>query len=438
MPDYLPHSELTASDLDTFETLMYRQMHNEDARLGSPLLRLDGWELYDASHGWTPQNVPRTEGYFRRVPFPGQPPPGEDGPVRMRFDSTGEALPDGRRYPPPATRLTEFAEAITSRFPGWECEIRTLEDRDELRGQLWDQIVLDHLLRTQDVPEVALLTGPSHTRFVAVPVPRAGAPVQIVLGALRPPDPTGALDLSNRTAPAAIVVPNNPVAAAATVNDVLLPHYEDALLRLRIQTLQTAAEGIVQALAAWDAASDTLCDSDGWPLDDAVYADGKVARDAKAWRNVEIFLAHGPQVLAYVRTAARGSDYVEGPVSDGLRRLRGIETTLDHAGKIHTEWDEVMALMDDSLPGSRELYKNNAMEIRNSEGWHYAEELTRQGPALTRTARHLADRAQQADRLSEARSHAALARSTASSIPSSLPAPSLPPPSNPGPPRHSR
>ncbi len=58
--------------------------------------------------------------------------------------------------------------------------------------------------------------------------------------------------------------------------------------------------------AAWDAVSDSLCDADGWPLDDKVYGDGKAKRDAEAWKHAEVFLDHGPEVLAGVRAAADG------------------------------------------------------------------------------------------------------------------------------------
>ncbi|GAA2935588.1 hypothetical protein ACFPN0_21830 [Kitasatospora cinereorecta] len=81
-----------------------------------------------------------------------------------------------------------------------------------------------------------------------------------------------------------------------------------------------------------------------------------MTRDAEEWKHVEVFLAYGPEVLAGVRAAAHGADYVEGPVSADLRRLRGIDTTLERAGRIRHEWDQIMALMDDSLPGSREIY----------------------------------------------------------------------------------
>ncbi|MEV0493283.1 hypothetical protein [Streptomyces atratus] len=182
--------------------------------------------------------------------------------------------------------------------------------------------------------------------------------------------------------------------------------------RQHVPALASAAAGIRQASDAWDAVSDSFCDEDGWPIDEKCYADGKVARDAEAWKHVEVFLAHGPEVLAGVRAATSETDYAEGPISEDLRRLRGIDTTLEQAGQIQQEWDQVMALMDVSQPGSRGIYESQATEIRNSEGWHYADELSLQGPALARAADHLASRLDPGQSPQATRARVALARST--------------------------
>ncbi|MFE2559703.1 hypothetical protein ACFXGT_27475 [Streptomyces sp. NPDC059352] len=205
--------------------------------------------------------------------------------------------------------------------------------------------------------------------------------------------------------------------------------------RRHVPALASAAAGIKRASDAWDAVSDSFCDHDGWPVDEQGYEDGKVKRDAEAWKHVEVFLAQGPEVLAGVRAAARGADYVKGPASEDLRRLRGIDTTLERAGQLQREWDQIMALMDASLPGSRKLYESEAEENRNSDGWHYADELAFQGPALVRAADYLAGRAdpEQSSRTVQAR--VALARSASGRrgpLPASPPAPPAPGPPVPG------
>lgn len=208
--------------------------------------------------------------------------------------------------------------------------------------------------------------------------------------------------------------------------------------RLHIPALATAAAGIRQASDAWDAVSDSFCDHDGWPTYLEEYADGKAKRDAEAWKHVEVFLAHGPEVLAGVRAAATGADYIEGPISHDLRRLRGIDTTLERAGQIQHEWDQVMALMEGSQPGSLQLYERRAMEIRNSEGWHYADELSFQGPALVRAADYLADRIQSDQPSQTNRAEAALARSASGNHVVAPPSSSTPTVPNPPVPRRSR
>ncbi|AEW95126.1 MULTISPECIES: hypothetical protein [Streptomycetaceae] len=208
--------------------------------------------------------------------------------------------------------------------------------------------------------------------------------------------------------------------------------------RQHLPALASAAAGIQQASDAWDAVSDSFCDDTGWPIDQKGYADGKVTRDAEAWKHVEVFLAHGPEVLAGVRAAASGADYVEGPISEDLRRLRGIDTTLERARQIQHEWDQVMALMDASLPGSREIYASQAQEIRNSEGWHYADKLAFQGPALARAGDYLANRADPGQSSQTERAQVALARSTTVNHGATPASPPAPPPSNAPAPRRSR
>ncbi|GAA3835310.1 hypothetical protein [Streptomyces chiangmaiensis] len=123
------------------------------------------------------------------------------------------------------------------------------------------------------------------------------------------------------------------------------------------------------------------------------------------------FLAHGPEVLASVLAAAQPADYVDGTISADLLRLRGIDSVLERAGEIRREWDQVIALMEGSMPGSRELYEERAREIRNSEGWHYADELSYSGAALARAADHLTDRIGVDQSAHTGRVQAALARS---------------------------
>ncbi|WP_326657784.1 hypothetical protein [Streptomyces sp. NBC_00385] len=205
-----------------------------------------------------------------------------------------------------------------------------------------------------------------------------------------------------------------------------------------IPVLAAAADGIKQASDSWNAASNSSDGACKWSIDGENYPESKVKRDAEAWKHVEVFLDHGPEVLAGVRAAACGSDYVNGPISEDLGRLRGIDTSLERAAQIRDEWDQVLALMDASQPGSRELYAGQAEKIRNSEGWQFAAALSDQGPALARASDYLANR-NNADRPPQAaRAQVALARSTPGKHGTPTASPTAPPASHPPPPRRSR
>ncbi|MFJ4868576.1 hypothetical protein [Streptomyces sp. NPDC088757] len=208
--------------------------------------------------------------------------------------------------------------------------------------------------------------------------------------------------------------------------------------RRHLPALASAAAGINHASNAWDAVSDSFCDQDGWPVDEKGYADGKVKRDAEAWKHVEVFLDHGPEVLAVVRAAADSSDYAEGPISEDLYRLRRIDATLEQADQLRHEWDQIMALMDASQPGSLQLYQESAEEHRNAEGWHYAHELSNQGPALVRAAEYLADRKDAEQPSHTERAQVALIRSAPGNRRTPSDAPPAAPAPNPLVPRHSR
>ncbi|MFF2539525.1 hypothetical protein [Streptomyces cyaneofuscatus] len=207
--------------------------------------------------------------------------------------------------------------------------------------------------------------------------------------------------------------------------------------RQHVPALASASAGIKQAEDARDAVSDYFCDHDGWPVDEKGYAGGKVVRDAQAWKHVEVFLAHGPEVLAGVRAAATGADYLGGPISEDLRRLSSIDAALKRAGQIQREWDDVMTIMDGSLPGTRALYESRAQEVRNAEGWHDAHELSLHGPALVRAAEYVTARPEPEQPSQPERARVALKRS-ASGTSTAPPTPPPVPPAPSAPPHRSR
>lgn len=347
------------------------------------------------------------------------------GPVGPSPDP--DPMPTGQTH---RADLREFASMMAARIPGWTARTHDLaraEQHREVDERVWDDGTLSHAFE-HDVPhEAAVLTGPGGAQFVALH--RPGTRGQFLVGALRPAFiPAHLVDPDDSPVPPAITVGTDPVRAAAEVRRRLLPRYEQAVWRARVRALAAAADGITQASDAWDAVSDSFCDEDGWPADETGYANGKVRRDAAAWEHVETFLTHGPEVLAGVRAAVTGADYLDGPISNDLHRLRGIDTVLARAQQIRHEWEQVTALLTASPPGTREIYAERAMELRNSEGWHYADELSYSGRALAGAAEYLTDRIGVEQPELSPRVHAALTRS-APGLPSTGPA--LPPPSTP-------
>lgn len=361
---------------------------------------------------------------------------GAERTVRAQFPGAAKARQFFRaeilREPPtaktPLVDVQEFASTLCSRLPGWTSHVEdiTLDGHHaELAARVWDLGTLYAAFERYVLHEAAVLTGPGGAQIVAVR--RPGYRDQLLIGALRPASlPDHLLDADDCPVPWAVAVDRDPVRAAAEVQQRLLPRYEHAVWRLRVRALNLAAEGIKKAQAAWDAVSDSYGGADGHRVEVRGHAEGKAARDAAAWEYVETFLAHGLEVHAGIRAHVTVDDYLTGPIRDDLQRLRGIDDVLARVAMLRSGWEEAAAIIATAPPGSREVYLDRARELRDSDGWHYADELTYSGAALARVAEHLTDRIGADRAASEHRVQAALARSAAT--------PSAAPPASPGPP----
>lgn len=310
--------------------------------------------------------------------------------------------------------LAVLARGIADRLPGtWTVSDQdwTLIDnsREDTSLDLWDGGSASWATWEYHLPRAAVLTR-GDLRLLLVDNPSRQD--RFVVGAMVLP---GVIHdfLADPAAPRGISVPGDPARAAHRITARLLPRYEQEAWRVRVQALVDAAEGIQQATAAWDAVSDSYCDADGWPVDVTGYEEGKVARDAAAWKHVETFLAHGPEVHAGIRACLTADDYLAGPIREDLQRLRGLDTVLTRASAIHREWEEVAAIIATAPPSSRETYLGRARELRNEDGWHYADELASSGAALARAAQHLTDRISTERPAPDRRVAAALSRSAA-------------------------
>ncbi|MCZ4122710.1 hypothetical protein [Streptomyces sp. H39-S7] len=324
--------------------------------------------------------------------------------------------------------LVRFAAQIAARLPGaWAATAHRPSPGPAWADpfhEVWDDQTLEWATSEYRPHRAAVMTRGSD-RLLVTTHPQRGA--EFIVGALAPAG-LGEDSVGDANAPRAIVVGADPVRAATDIARRFLPRYDQAVWPVRIRALAAAADGIQRATARWDAISDSFCNQDGWPIDETGYANGKVARDAAAWEHVETFLAHGPAVLASVQDAATAADYLDGPISNDLRRLREIGTHLEGAAQLQRDWQETTAQLTASLPWVQEIYQNREREFRNAEGWNHADELGGSGPALVRAAQHLTGRTDSKPSESEQRMRAALARSAPAlhNAPLSAPAPAGP------------
>lgn len=232
--------------------------------------------------------------------------------------------------------------------------------------------------------------------------------------------------LGDPSAPHGISVTPDPVRAAHRITARLLPHYERATWRLRVDVLAAAAHDIRRFQA--DATSADREDRYGRPPHPADEATAR--RNAVAWQHIETFLTHGPQIHAGVRARLTDDDFLSAPILRDFRYLHDVAHTLDTLAGVRTGWQEIENLISPP-PGTREaeVYIEHAHDERNADGWKYAHDLGTSGAALAWIAAHLTDRIGAEPLYSGRRAQAALARfatavraSTAPSAPA-LPAP---------------
>jgi hypothetical protein len=336
-----------------------------------------------------------------------------------------------RQQPDPGTDLREFSEAMAARLPGWDTHIRELisaAHHADLAELVWDSAPRDSAFAQHRFPEAAVLTGPGGARLTAF---RTRSRDQVVISALRPDwMPADLVEPGDLRIPKALAVSRHPVQAAAQVQERLLPGYEQAVWRVRVRALAKAAAGIAQASEQWNALAESFRAADG-RFDTAGYKEGKAVRNAVAWQHVETFLAHGHEVLAGVKAAVTGADYIRSPISADLREARIVASTLARATTMRSGWEDVTSGLATAPPGTREIYLERAHRLRDADGWRYAEELSHSGAALARAAAHLTDRIGTRTPTDTDRVQAALNRSSANAqgataAPAPAPAPQLP------------
>jgi len=282
-------------------------------------------------------------------------------------------------------------------MPGWNAQpvyLPSPSAQFRLAALVWDSGALQEAFARSLPQECAALNGPGRTALLLAMHP--AVPGRVVVGCLRPPE----LDAPSAEAdevpvPSAIDLPRDPVLAAIAIRQRLLPARAHALWAARSIALRRAVTMIEIAGDSWDAISDSLCDQDGWPLDPEEYGSRKVVRDLDAWNGVQLYLDHGPTVLATVRQVMTSSDQHLPELRKELRRLEQLDSALDEAAQLRQRWSIVHDFLDEHAPSQPRL-RLRATESTAADGWDSACTIAMVGRSLARVAERLAFRVEEA------------------------------------------
>ncbi|MFI0942767.1 hypothetical protein [Streptomyces sp. NPDC021020] len=295
-----------------------------------------------------------------------------------------------------------------------------------MRDRLWDNGPATNTLQWFTPDEAALLDGPGGEHLVVLARPQR--PGQFLVAALAPPGIDGPLRTGHR--PNGISVSGEPARAAADIERRLLPRYGKAVETVRTPALHAAHQRAREALADWDAVSDSLCDEQGFPLDDDAYGIRQAQRDADAWAPFETFLHHGAAALDHAGTLLPTLPVPAATAGRWRYELRALKDALAEGTHIRDLWESrliaIVARRDD--PNRWRVF-NDALDDRNAEGWSAVDVFIEHAPVL-QVIENAARRHTAAD---TARVNAARARST-TAVPEPTPSPRLRPPEPPSPP----
>lgn len=178
-----------------------------------------------------------------------------------------------------------------------------------------------------------------------------------------------------------LAVPATPETAAEGIERTLLPCHDRLLARHRLAVLEEALQGAQWAADHWDLISDRLCDDDGWPLDEQLYSDGKVRRDADTLAHLQRVLPHADALLRDGRAAQR--HLPPGDKTDRIGyQLRTLADSFASATRTLDEWTPTLSrhIRTDGAP--IEPGHTTAVEERNAELWSDIDTWLTTGPAL--------------------------------------------------------
>ncbi|MZD08302.1 hypothetical protein GTW43_24940 [Streptomyces sp. SID5785] len=149
----------------------------------------------------------------------------------------------------------------------------------------------------------------------------------------------------------------------------------------RTARLATAIAAGERTLEEWDAVSDSLCDGEGWPLDDR-YGLRQQQRDAEMWAQFEPYLRQGPPLLAHAEASLPRLGPDERVAARWAYRLRVLRDALKGGTRVQGELEFVAEVLLPEHPHYEETWQR-AIALRNAEGWHYALTWFEHADALT-------------------------------------------------------
>ncbi|MFF6974116.1 MULTISPECIES: hypothetical protein [Streptomyces] len=187
--------------------------------------------------------------------------------------------------------------------------------------------------------------------------------------------------------------------------------------------LAESVEAGEKVLADWDAVSDSLCDAEGWPLDDR-YGLRQQQRDADMWAQFAPYLTEGTVLIVPAEDILSDLDQDQRLERRWDQRLRALREALDGGWRVHDTWLAVENALVRGHPRTEEV-RARALAERNAEGWHYALTWNENAPVLVEIARAAEPLAGPDPGPSRSlRAGAALARSPQAASSSPVPAPS--------------
>ncbi|MFE2726288.1 hypothetical protein [Kitasatospora sp. NPDC059327] len=295
--------------------------------------------------------------------------------------------------------LPSYATALAARLPGtW-----TAEHHQHLDADMADIVSMLALgpIRLADFRNASVLTDPARPIGLLVTEEQPATGYGYSIRSIALTDGHSYTQQALAAEQLDLALPADPETAAAGIERTLLPLHDRLQARHRLAVLEEALQGAQLALDHWDSISDGLCDDDGWPLDEQLYDDGKVRRDATALAHLQRVLPHADALLRDGRAAHQLLP--PGPEADRsgyyLRTLAG---TFEGANRTLDEWKPALQRHSRADGTPIEPGRTAAVEERNAEMWSDVGTWLSAGPVLAALLRGAAVPAEPAGRTAAA------------------------------------